>query len=218
MQSIVHPLAIMGDGFFVRFANFFSQNKMEVNITRHLWFSAKVAIIATAALFLSCGGSRKPKAPVEKWIDSLVTAYPNYESNDISKRAVHDSVMAFGNQAVDKTLDFCDGVAFRFAKMIENADSFAVIFDSRSCHSEIEAPEGSNRKYIYTDIVIRVVGKVDKATASKLDGDKRYTLKGTVHAWDAEDKFFISTSSIGNIDLGTYIVNNDIEISEVNEE
>ena len=172
-------------------------------------------LLCLTAILYSCGGSTKPQAPVEKWIDGLVTEYPNYDSNELTKKAVRDSVVAFGNKAVDKPTDFLNGVEFRFAKMVENGDSVAVFFDSSGCRSEIDAPENSSRKYVYTDIIIRVLGKVDKATAAKLDKEKLYTLTGVVHAWDEEDRFFISTHAISNIDLGTFILNDDIEITEV---
>ena len=163
------------------------------------------------AFFTSCGNKTNEKTPVEQWVDGIVSQYPNLQSNNLAMASVKDSIESFGNRAVGHSTDVLNGVCFKFVKTIENNDSVAVFFDARRCNSIVEADE----KDIYTGIIIRVLGKVDKQTASKLDGNKLYSISGMVHAWDDADRFFISHSMPGDLDLGTFILNSDIEIQEL---
>ena len=172
----------------------------------------KIILFALAlASLTSCVDTTTEKAPVEQWVDGLVSQYPNLKSNNLAMASVKDSVAAYGNRAVGRSADLLDGVRFKFVKMIENKDILAVFFDATRCSSAIYVGDND----IYTGIKIRVLGKVDKRTASKLDENKLYAISGQVHAWDDADRFGISHSMVGDIDLGTFILNSDIEIQEL---
>ncbi len=165
----------------------------------------------------SCGNAPKKSIPIIEWTDSIIAKYPNYHSNDLIKNVVEDAANNYSTGFINKQASILEGIDFRFVKMIENKDSFAVFFDAAHCYSDIDY-EAGNKKHIHTDIIIRVLGKVDKATASKLDDDKYYNISGVVNEWDKEDRFFISHSSFDKIDFGTFILNKDIEINEVKDE
>jgi len=147
-------------------------------------------------------------------VDGLVEQYPNLHSNKLAMASVTDSINAYGNRTVGRPADVLGNVKFKFVKMIENKDSLAVFFNSSGCSSTIYVGDND----VYTGIIIRVLGKVDKQTASKLDETKRYSISGTVHAWDDKDRFGISHSMLEDIDLGTFILNNDIAIQELDAE
>lgn len=168
-------------------------------------------------LLTACSNPTTEKPPVVKWVDKIITEYPNYHSNKLVKQVVRDSVSNYANRFIGYDATILDGVEFRFVRMIENRDSVAVFFDAKSCYSDIDYKE-AYKEHIFTDIIIRVLGKIDRQTASKLDKDQTYTIKGKVHAWDAEDKFFISHSTLDYIDLGTFILNSNIEINKIQDE
>lgn len=165
----------------------------------------------------SCDNATKKSIPIIEWTDSIITKYPNYHSNDLIKSVVNESVDNYSKNLINKQAKILEGVDFRFVKMVENKDRFVVFFDAARCYSNIDYKSG-NKKHILTDIIIRVLGKVDKATASKLQEDKYYNISGVVHEWDKDDRFFISHSSLEKIDFGTFILDKDIEIKEVKDE
>lgn len=177
-----------------------------------------VFFIVSITVFLSCTNDAKKESPIIKWTDNIVKTYPNYNSNELAKKSVMDSVVNLAVIQTGKEASFLKGIHFSFKKMIENKedkDSFAVFFTSTNCRSHIEA-EGVGRKYIITDIILRVIGKVGKESAAKLDSNQEYFIKGIVYNWDAGDLLNISSHySSEEIDFGTYILNSSIEIEAV---
>lgn len=175
----------------------------------------KKYLLALAVLGLAgCSSTPVHVVPVESWVDGIVTQYPNLHSNDISKQSVKDSVRAYANSYIGRNASLLEGVNFRFEKMIDRGDSAAVFFVSTGCYSDIEV-EGARNGHVFTDIDIRVLGKVDRQTAGTLDKNKKYSLKGTVDNWDEEDRFFLASHSFEKIDLGMFILNDNIVIKEV---
>lgn len=183
----------------------------------------KALLLGCILLFLNaCTKSPQKVVPIKvvpiiEWTDKIVTQYPNCHSNELIEKIVMDSASNYSKRFIGNEATILEGVDFKFVRIVENKDSFAVFFDAQNCYSDIEYKQGDN-KYIRTDIIIRVLGKVDKTTASKLSEDKSYNISGTVHEWDKEDRFFISSSSFDKIDFGTFILNKDIEIKEVKDE
>ncbi len=175
----------------------------------------KILFIALAIMcFVGCSETPNKKAPIESWADGIILQYPNLRSNEISKKAVLDSVSTYSQSFIGKEASLFEGVSFKFAEMVENEDSFAVFFDAAHCYSDIEYNEG-NQKVLMTELNMRALGKVDKQTASTLDSEKKYSISGIVHAWDAEDKFFITHHMTDYLDFGTFILNSDIQIKEI---
>lgn len=173
-----------------------------------------IFLVLAITCFAGCSNASKKKAQVVTWVDGIMAQYPNMQSNEISASAVKDSVKLFAESFIGQRATLLEGVTFKFRKMMEKKDSFAVFFDARGCFSDIES-KTVDKEHLITDINMRVVGKVDKQTAATLDKEKSYALSGTLHAWDAEDRFFITNHVGGCIDLGTFILNEDIEISAV---
>lgn len=166
-------------------------------------------------IFTSCTTPSKDKASIVKWVDSVITENTNYHSNNLVKKEVAKDVEKYANKCIGNNTSIMEGVTFRLAKVIEEKDSCIVIFDASSCISDIAKEDNG---HIITDIIIRVLGKVDNKTASALDGDADYNISGIVHEWDKEDRFFASKSSIDYIDFGTFILNSDITIKKVENE
>lgn len=180
----------------------------------------KKYLLGTAIAIAVCGCSEAPtkKAPVVEWANGITTIYPNLQSNEISKQSVRDSVKAYAESFVGRPATLFEDVLFRFDKMIDRGDSAAVVFESAYLYSEIEHKAG-DYKYVITDINIRVVGKLDRSNAGSLDKDKRYHIKGTVHAWDEKDPFmYFSEVDHAPFDLGTFSMKDDFEVIEAEEE
>ena len=167
-------------------------------------------VAAVIVAVVGCTKSSLKQAPVEEWAGHIIEQYPNFNSNDISRQIVADSVASYANKFVGQKADMLNGVKFYFAKMVDSGDSVAVFFDA----TEFE----KDGDYVWTDLHIRVLGKIDRKTAETLDKEKKYYISGKVHAWDAEDLFNITHPMLDNIDLGTFILNSDIEIVEAVEE
>lgn len=178
----------------------------------------KILLLGCVLFFMNaCTKSPQKIVPIIEWTDKIVTQYPNCHSNELIEKIVIDSASNYSKRFIGNEATILEGVDFKLAKMVENKDSYAVFFDAVHCYSDIDYKAG-NKKHIITDIIVRVLGKVDKATAITLDEDKLYSISGTVHEWDKEDRFFISSSSFDKIDFGTFILNNDIEIKEIKDE
>lgn len=173
----------------------------------------KVLSVIAFAAFAACSQAPVQKIAVEEWVDGIVRQYPNLHSNDISNSIVRDSVAAYTKRFVGGEAALLSDVKFRFVKMTEKADSFTVFFDATNCYSDIDNETVPNG-HIFTDINIRVVSKVDKGTAAGLDKSHNYFIEGKVHAWDENDRFFITNHTGDYIDLGTFILD-DIVIHEV---
>ena len=165
-------------------------------------------------VIVSCSEAPVKNVPIINWVDGIVAQYPNLHTNDINMSVVKDSVSAYSRKYIGKEASLFEGVAFRFEKMVENGDSLAVFFDAKNCYSDIDHEAGNN-KHIFTDINMRVLGKVDKQTAATLDKSKSYFISGKVEEWDEEDRFYITNHNLDYLDFGTFILNDNIKIVEI---
>lgn len=166
----------------------------------------RVGLCICSMLMLCACSNNDEKPEVVRYTNKLVEMYPNYRSNEISEAAMLDSI-ANHPRPIGQLASDLDGVDFRFARLIENPNdgSQSALFVSDGCMSDIENPNGKP-KYLITDIHIRVLGKVESETAAKLDGHAQYRVSGILHAWDANDVFFVTNKVGASVDFGTYIL------------
>ena len=82
---------------------------------KHLLF-----ILCTVLLLASCSSNSKEQLFIEKYSEQLIEKYPNYESNEIARTAINDSIANFCESYVGKEATFFKGVHFRFLRLIEN--------------------------------------------------------------------------------------------------
>lgn len=171
-------------------------------------------IICSLLIITSCSNHTEKKIPVVEWTDNIVSKYPNCHSNELTKKIVQDSICKYANGFIGKKPTILDGVEFIYRKMREkNADSCVVFFGSSCESSWIETKD--DERIISTEIIMGALGKVDKATASKLDKGKKYYITGILHAWDDIDRFFLNDHLYTEyLDFGVFILN-DIKITEV---
>lgn len=161
-------------------------------------------------ILVSCGKFTGDKAPVVEYVNRLIEQYPNYRSNEIAEASLLDSIANYNH-----TIKDLDGVEFQFEKLIENPQTgeMSAIFTSSGCVSDIDNPNG-DPKYLITEINIRVLGKVDKDLAAKLDSNIKYEITGVLRAWDDKDIFYVTHSIGPSVDFGTYILD-DMSVNPV---
>lgn len=160
---------------------------------------------------IGCGGYEAvERTPLEQYTEALLTKFPNYKSNEMAKNAMNDSIKAHARAQIGTIPSDISGMKFCFEDIKEGNDTCIAIF-SASGYAEIDAPKNSQNKYITAIPGIVIVGKVDKATASSLDYNKRYSVSGEMFEWDAKS---LSYSSGVDIPFGTYYLD-AITISEI---
>lgn len=177
----------------------------------------KKCYLFSFALFIlaACAKPAKNKALIVKWTDSIISQNTNYHSNELVRKEVSKEVDKYVDNSIKENAPILEGVTFRISKIIEDKDSCVVIFDATTCYSDVKK---DNDRHLITDIIVRVLGKVDNEMAAKLDEDATYYVSGIVHKWDKEDRFFASKSSLEYIDFGTFIMNSDITIKKTENE
>lgn len=169
--------------------------------------------IMPTLIFLSCGKEYKPTY-VEEYTKQLVLKHPNFETNEIAKSAIRDSIKAHITPFIGKHPKDIEGVKFRFEKLIEGKNGYCALFTATQ-YTDIENPSESGDKYINATIQIIAFGNIDDTTASSLDAHKYYELSGVLHSWDEDNSIpVIRSTSFGSIDFGTYILD-DMTIKEV---
>lgn len=164
-------------------------------------------LLVFVALVVSCFEKQEVKPGIVQYAESIMTQYPNYESNDIARDSLYASIKKRQQSIAD-----LEGVRFYFSKLIENGDRHSALFESRGTYATIY-PDGD--KDIMASIQIAVLGLIDEVTAASLDSNKEYTVTGTLHAWDDKDPFFVSDRLLG-IYFGTYILD-EMKVAEVQE-
>lgn len=158
------------------------------------------AIMACAlALFSSCS-SEVQKTNIEQYVQKLVEQYPNYQSNDIARKAVQDSIEARMTSFIGKVPTDIDGLAFRFEELKEDEGEHGAIFSARP----YLVMGGDND----ADIAISVFGVVSEGLAGQLDRNKQYAIKGTLASWSKDIYFLRGGDGLSTIDFGTLFLDN----------
>lgn len=174
-------------------------------------------LMLLSALLWSCGGKSEPKSPLVEEAQTLMAKYPNYETNDEARNKMQSDIKGFAAQFTGKSAPF-DGMQFMFNKVIENPQTGAksALFESRSALAQIDNPNAKG-KYLIADVQIAVLGTVSDEVALSLDGNVnvRYSLSGTVHAYDENDPFFVKDGLTG-LYFGTFVLD-DLKVEKVEE-
>lgn len=176
----------------------------------------KKLLFITLVTLLSACWSEQPKSEIENALTPIISEYPNYESNDMAREQAMSRVETWGKSLLGKAAPF-NGSEFSFRKM-ETVDGHTAAFFVARGFVEIDAPKGSSNKYVISSPTVVVLAQIDNATAAKLDGNKKYSLSGTVKDWSAKDDFFIASGSMtpDDIFMGTFLMDNPT-ISEITE-
>lgn len=164
-------------------------------------------ILCAVLLLASCSSNSSEQLFIEKYSEQLIGKYPNYESNEIARKAINDSIAHFCESYVGKDASFFKGVHFRFLRLIENEQkgTHAALFESTGLFCEIESEAGGG-KYVIANPVFAVLGTPDEATAATLSSGEEYYISGTIHAWDGDHMIHYPSSNPANLDFGTVIM------------
>lgn len=157
----------------------------------------KFLFFALVAILTACSSQDKPQLFIEEYSQKLIEQYPNFESNEIAKNAMNDSIAKLCESYVGKEASLLKGVHFRFIRLIENEQkgTHAALFESVGLFCEIESEAGGG-KYVIGSPVICVLGTPDEQTAASLSSGEEYFISGVVHAWDNEFNDMIHTPVI----------------------
>lgn len=159
------------------------------------------ALLLLCVIALSCSKERV-KTPVEKYVETLVKMYPNYETNDIARAAVKDSVTLHMKAAVGKPCVELQDVKFGFRRIVENGGQRAALFDANvSTFNDVDGKQS-----MYSDILMHVMCVVDDETAATLDGQRKYAIAGTLDDW-GENDLYMGISTTATIDFGILLLN-----------
>ena len=162
----------------------------------------QLALIFLLCAIASACTSERVKNPVEKYVESLVKQYPNYETNEIARAAVKDSVMQHMKAAVGKPSTDIQDVEFKFKRLVEDGDKKAALFEANvNTFNDVEGKES-----MMSSILIHALCVVDDETAAKLDGDKVYSISGTLDDW-GENDLYMGISTTQTIDFGVLLFN-----------
>lgn len=164
-------------------------------------------ILSAVLLLASCSSNSKEQLFIEKYSEQLIEKYPNYESNEIARKAINDSIAHFCKSYVGKDASFFKGVHFRFLRLIENEQkgTHAVLFESTGLFCEIKSEAGGG-KYVIANPIFAVLGTPDEATVATLSSGEEYYISGTIHAWDGDHMIHFPSSNPANLDFGTVIM------------
>jgi hypothetical protein len=164
-------------------------------------------LVVLPTILASCKSESKPNSEIESFAESLMSKYPNYESNDEAKNSMKSEIVKYGESFVGKPAPFA-GVDFKFKKIVENEQTGtkSAVFESRGNSAEIANPNVKGR-YLFADIQICALGVLDNSIINTLDSNVVYSLSGTVHAYDDKDLFYVGDWMLG-IYFGTFILDN----------
>lgn len=172
----------------------------------------KVCFILTfMSILFSCSDKSQGKLYLVDYVDRLVRQYPNYSSNDIANKALQDSIRMHAESFVGNHPKDIEGLEFTFSDLVEKEGEYGALFIAH-CYSDINDESGA-RKYITSDVVVSVFGVVDKATAAKLDKNRKYYIGGVLEEWDSE-QYTSKTYMSDEICFGTYFLR-DIKIETI---
>lgn len=158
-------------------------------------------------LLWSCGGDNEPTPPVVEVAKTLMTKYPNYESNKEARGEMIKEINEYGNTFVGKQPPF-EGITFHFKRIITNEQTGAqsALLESFGALATVDNPNVKGR-YLAGSVQICVLGIVPNDVALSLDRNIDYRVSGIVHAYD-EDNHFLTTDWNISLYFGTYIIDN----------
>lgn len=172
--------------------------------------------IFTFTIF-SCSEEKAYDPYVIKYAKSLVSQFPNFASNDITKEIVRDSITNHARSFIGKNAKDLDDIVFTFEDLIDGKGGKCAIFVS-STYLTIDAPSNSTDKYITSSVKIIAFGRVDNDVATKLDKNYKYKVSGKLHEWDGDNNIHVLMSSMSDdLNFGTYILD-DMTITEITNE
>jgi hypothetical protein len=175
-----------------------------------------LSIFAIVCLLSSCGGKEESPYLIQ-YVETLISEYPNFESNEIAKRSVEDSIRNHIENQIGKPASDLVGIEFRFEKILDGQNGKCAIFVARPPMAFIDNP-GNGSKYISADVSLIVFTSIDDAMAAKLGNHQTYAITGILDKWDADNLIYfdlLSTSS-KSLNFGTYILK-DTHITEYSE-
>lgn len=165
-------------------------------------------LLSLFVILLSSCSEPKPESELEAKCEALMEKYPNYESNDIAYKAINDSITAYCESFVGKEASLLKGIEFEFVEIFENKDTggHAALFRGR-VFCEIEA-NGGKTKLIISSPQVMVLGTVGEEQAATLDSNQKYSISGTVHAWDGKNMLGREgVMTHADLSFGTFILN-----------
>lgn len=168
----------------------------------------KILFFSLLAVFVYSCSDPKPGSELEAKCENLMEKYPNYESNDLAFNAINDSIAVYCESFVGKEATLLKGIEFEFIEIFENKDtgSHAALFRGRA-FCEIDA-KGGKTKYIISSPQVMALGTVGEEQIATLDNNQKYSISGTVHAWDRENKLGREGVMMpGDLSFGTFILN-----------
>lgn len=157
----------------------------------------------------------KPESELKAKCEALMDKFHNYESNDIAYKAINDSVASFCESFVGKEATLLKGIEFDYIEMYDNHDNgtHAALFRGRE-YCEIDAKSGKT-KYIISSPQVLVLGTVSEEQAATLDNNQKYSISGTVHAWDGKNMLgHEGVMTHADLSFGTFILN-PITVSKI---
>jgi hypothetical protein len=173
-----------------------------------------ILLIPTLLLLSGCIGlfPRAPKAPknsIEQWAENLMTQYPNFKSNDITKSIVNDSIDQYVNTFVGKEAKLFEGVPFNFVRVEGTSNDSTTIQLKGSVLAEIES-NADGGKYVMTGLCFLVLGNVPTDIAATLNTSDKYTVSGTVREIDTKDTLFKAMATYTHNDtfMGAFFIDN----------
>ena len=159
---------------------------------------------------IACNESKK-SSYIETYIESILTKYPNFASNDIAKKALEDSLKTHSKSFIGKATPDIKDITFDFDEIIDRGDKHGAIFKT-SIYPSIEI-NSTKAKYVSPIVGLCVFVVVTDDIAATLDANKKYRISGILTDWDSSD---FSYSTTDDISLGTYMIDN-AKIEEVKE-
>ncbi|WP_302998298.1 hypothetical protein [uncultured Alistipes sp.] len=175
-----------------------------------------LSILAIVCFLSSCGGNEE-KTYLIQYVETLISEYPNFASNEIAKRSVKDSIRNHIENQIGKPASDLIGLELKFEKILDGQNGKCAIFIARPPMAFIDNP-GNKSKYISADVSLIVFSPIDDAMAAKLGNHQTYAITGILDEWDADNLIYfdlLSTSS-KSLDFGTYILK-DAHITEYSE-
>lgn len=165
--------------------------------------SVLLAILALMLAISASCSSERVKTPIEKYVESLVKQYPNYQSNEIARDAVKDSVGQHMKAAIGKPCVEIQDVEFKFREIIKDGNQQAAMFHANvTTFNDVDGKES-----MMSDALIHVLCVVDEQTAATLDGDRKYSISGILDDW-GENDIHMGISTTQTIDFGVLLLNN----------
>jgi hypothetical protein len=173
-------------------------------------------VLLTILLITGCGGKDiGTKTKLERYTENLIQLYPNFATNEMAKKSINDSIAVMSKNAIGKDAILLDSVAFKFDGLREGKYGKCALFVAEPFMFIDNLNKNSNDKSIAVTINISAFGSVDDNIASKLDGNKKYFIKGKIHSIDLKNFLNVYyVSSFDALNLGTYILD-DMSISEI---